>query len=759
MYKINTGLEMIITDEVLVRFKPKSEKIKQTELLKKFGLIILKTTDTYLLLKVPKGVDVLDVANQYQESGLVEFAQPNFIVEIEKHQQVIPNDPYFANQFTLNNTGQVFNDGHFGTADADIDGPEAWALTAGGNILVAVLDEGVSPNHPDLPNARQVRLNGSNFADGDPNDPSPTGNMNHGNSCAGVIAATQNNNEGIAGICPNCRIMPIRIFNANGTGIPSNRLADAIDFARTNGAAIISNSWGFNSSNPNFQPVIVTAIQNATTQGRGDLGCVVLFSASNSARQNQGDIGQIGFPRNVNIPGVITVGASERNDLQSDYSPTSNLGSGNNQVIDIVAPSHRAYPPTAYPAGVVGGIVGETFEAWSIDIPANAGYNPWPQFTAGTTASVNPPAIGEQLPNVGVNFQAYTGRFGGTSHSCPVVAGVAALMLSANPNLTQQQIFDIITGNADRVGGYVYTNGRSNELGFGRVNACRAVLEAYRIGNVVNGAALVCSSNPYALQNSPNANRISWSTSNSAGVTIDANGLATRVNNFIGQVTITATIGGACGNVSFTRVVNVGNYPPVGSSSVNSNCSGNSFNVLNTSLSGICSANTAVYFTFNITDPNYSNCVFTPVSLPSGASWSGGGRTLNVTVYTPPSSGSRTATFALSATGPCGPYNVNFNASAVNISSGGWRFSMSPNPSDGQVTVSADSESLLEKDSPNLIHAIKVTDPSGTRSESFEYKGGITSTTISLKDRQPGLYILSIFDGKTWSSKQLLIQK
>ncbi|MCX8490199.1 MAG: S8 family serine peptidase, partial [Cyclobacteriaceae bacterium] len=208
---------------------------------------------------------------------------------------------------------------------------------------------------------------------------------------------------------------------------------------------------------------------------RGGLGCVVLFSASNSARQNQGDIGQIGFPSNVNIPGVITVGASERNDLQSDYSPTSNLGSVNNQVIDIVAPSHRAYPPTAYPAGVVGGIVGETFEAWSIDIPANAGYNPWPQFTAGTTASVNPPAIGEQLPNAGVNFQSYTGRFGGTSHSCPVVAGVAALMLSANPNLTQQQIFDLITGNADRVGGYVYTNGRSNELGFGRVNACRAV--------------------------------------------------------------------------------------------------------------------------------------------------------------------------------------------------------------------------------------------------------------------------------------------
>jgi len=275
----------------------------------------------------------------------------------------------------------------------------------------------------------------------------------------------------------------------------------------------------------------------------------------------------------------------------------------------------------------------------------------------------------------------------------------------------------------------------------------------------INDLNRICSTGTYTLQNLVGSPSVTWASSNPSGLAINSQtGFATRQNNFNGQVTITATIVGACWNNVLTRVVNVGSSPPIGTSSVNSNCSGSSFNVLNTSLSGICSANTAVYFAFNITDPNYSNFVYTPVSLPSGASWSGGGRTLNVTLYTPPSSGSRTATIALSATGPCGPYNVNFNASAVNISSG-WRFSMSPNPTDGQVTISTDSESLLEKDSQNLIHAIKVTDPSGTRSESFEYKSGINSTTISLKDRQPGLYILSVFDGKTWTSKQLLVQK
>ena len=294
LFKINSGLGVILTNEFVVKFKENTRAGQQQELNQKHGVSLIKNAGTYQLLSVSKNADVLAIANAYQESGLVEFSHPNFIMEIEKHQQVIPNDPYFINQFTLNNTGQIFNDGHFGTVNADINAPECWAMTMGNNITIAVLDEGVTSDHPDLPNARQLRLNGSNFGDGDPNDPSPTGNMNHGNSCAGVIAATQNNNEGIAGICPNCRIMPIRIFNGNGTGIASNLLVDAINFARTNGADIISNSWGFNSDDPNLVPAIVTAIQTATTQGRGNLGCAVLFSAGNNAANN----GFVHFPSN-----------------------------------------------------------------------------------------------------------------------------------------------------------------------------------------------------------------------------------------------------------------------------------------------------------------------------------------------------------------------------------------------------------------------------------------------------------------------------
>lgn len=506
VYSINTGFEMGVTDEFVVRFHENVLPKEIDKLHKKYEVVVVKTEDIYQLLKVPAGSDALEIANKYQESGLTRFSHPNFISDVELH-QAMPNDSYFVNQFSLHNTAQVFTDGHFGTVDADIDAPEAWSITRGNNnVIIAVIDEGITPNHPDLPTARQIRLNGSNFgANGQLNDPSPIGNENHGNACAGIIAATQNNNEGITGIAPNCRIMPIRVTFWPNSSTPQ-QFAAAINFARLNGAHIISNSWGFGqgSTNPNLYPVIRDAIIAATTQGRNGLGCIVVFSASNSADHVQGINGEVRFPANVNVAGVLTVGASDRDDLQANYSPTSNPNSTNNQIIDLVAPSHRAYPNQ---------IIGETLEAWSIDIPENSGYNPYP-------ADLNfphPPDAGEILPNIGTNNLAYTARFGGTSYSCPQVAGVAALMLSINSNLTQQQVFNILTNSADKVGGYVYTNGRSNEFGFGRLNAYRVVNGAVQTITSINGTTLICNSSVYSITNLPLGATVTWSIPTSAG--------------------------------------------------------------------------------------------------------------------------------------------------------------------------------------------------------------------------------------------------
>ncbi|MBC9930103.1 S8 family serine peptidase [Chitinophaga qingshengii] len=455
--------ELGLTDEFMVQFREGISSVYIDSLNKAYGVTILKKASFYYLLQAPANANAMDIANQYQETGMVNFSHPNFIMKPQVN-AYIPNDPYFSSQWNFRNTGQLLNDGHTGTAGADIKAPEAWDITKGNSsIVVAVIDEGVTPNHPDLPNSRQVRLPGSNFGDGDPNDPSATGNMNHGNACAGLIAATQDNNEGITGLAPLCRIMPIRIFRSNGDGVAANLIADALTFAYQHGADVISNSWGFSSADNNLVPAIVTAIQNATTQGRGGKGCVVAFSAGNNAQNSAGNHGYVGFPSNVNIDGVLTVGASDRFDRQAEYSPFSQPLQGRGSMIEVVAPSHRAYPTQ---------ISGETLEIWSIDVPGNTGYNPWSDY------DIVPPAIGEQLPSAGTNFNAYTGRFGGTSAACPQVAALAALILSVNPNLTQLQVYNNITGSADKVGGYNYgSTGASFETGYGRINAYQALLK------------------------------------------------------------------------------------------------------------------------------------------------------------------------------------------------------------------------------------------------------------------------------------------
>lgn len=314
LYNLQNGLEIIIFDEILVKFKSDIVKQQQDEINKKFKTLVIENCEIFQILKVSKGDDALEIANQYYETGLVEFSKPNFLSNFKPF-QVIPNDPYFGNQISCHNVGQTFNDGHSGTNDADIDAPEAWEITTGSNnIIIAVIDQGVTNDHPDLPNTRQVRLAGSDLVDGDA-DPSPVGNNNHGNACAGVIGATMNNNKGIAGIAPDCRIMPIRIdYNTSST----SDFANAIRFAVDNGADIISNSWGLGDQysqppySPNIYPEVVSAIQYAAYSGRGNRGCIVLFAVGNTADHTVNSNGFISFPANVTVAGVLSVGASDR---------------------------------------------------------------------------------------------------------------------------------------------------------------------------------------------------------------------------------------------------------------------------------------------------------------------------------------------------------------------------------------------------------------------------------------------------------------
>ena len=229
VYATSEGSEHCITDEILVQFKEDVSKDEIDRINKKFNVVVKEINKVFHVLSVPPGIDALEIANAYQTSGLVNFSHPDFLRRVTLSQSV--SDPYFINQYYLRNTGQTVN-GRSCTSGADINVVNAWNITKGSsNITIAVIDGGVSDAHPDLPSTRQVRLPNSNFGNELlPNNPSPSADMNHGNGCAGIIAASHNN-EGIAGIAPNCKIMPIRIMNFDDSFVSDQITSNAIRFA------------------------------------------------------------------------------------------------------------------------------------------------------------------------------------------------------------------------------------------------------------------------------------------------------------------------------------------------------------------------------------------------------------------------------------------------------------------------------------------------------------------------------------------------
>lgn len=369
--------------------------------------------------KKSKG-NALEMANMFYETGMFLASEPDLMTD---DSPLCTNDTHFSNQWGLENTGQSG-----GANGIDINYCLAQQISTGNqNIVVAVVDQGVELNHPDLPNMHAISYNTET-------DTSPSQVLgNHGVACAGIIGADSNNGTGIAGIAPDSPIMSISNSLA---GTPNSRQtrANGISFAWTNGASVISNSWG---SAVQYQ-IIDDAIDDALTQGRNGLGCIVVFASGN-------DNGVVSYPANSNDD-ILVVGAM--NPCGERKTPNTcegeNWGSNFGSELDIVAPG--VLIPTTDRQG------------------AN-GYN--------TTAGV----AGD-----------YTQTFNGTSSACPHVSGIAALVLSVNPDLSATQVNNIIESSAQKVGSYNYINttGRPNgtwynEMGYGLVDAYAAVQMAQPI--------------------------------------------------------------------------------------------------------------------------------------------------------------------------------------------------------------------------------------------------------------------------------------
>lgn len=450
MFSVN-GEAVGVIPEVVVKVGDGIEQDDIKALCESLGLTIIKpmefTTQEYLLEVLGPGAEaVFTAVEQLNEVDSIEWAAPNTAFQPKLAGQalpsdytaaetlysdafeqdpntpgVFPDDEYFPMQWHLYNTGQSG-----GTPGADIRAPEAWEITTGDpNVAVALVDTGVDGKHPDL--IGNV-VAGYDFLEDD-NDPSPAFAAlmdHHGTWSAGLVAAQGNNSIGVAGVSWNCSIMPIRISNYHADGSSSwiswADIAKAYRWAASHGADILSNGW----ISENHSPVFYSALADVTEPGgigRDGKGCVVFFAAGPFGAYP--DFGAIDYQSAR--PEVVAVGATDDNDVRLEYSA---YGSE----LDILAPG------APYPS---------LLPSWYI--PGRSGAGIW---TTGISGSMD-------------YFE-----FGGTSAATPIAAGVAALILSIEPNLTNEEVRHFLTRSAKDLG----DPGRDDYYGWGRVDA-RAALD------------------------------------------------------------------------------------------------------------------------------------------------------------------------------------------------------------------------------------------------------------------------------------------
>jgi len=428
----------IVTGRLSLRLPPGAEI---APLLRRDGLKLTRTIsyspDTYIVTASGTGpLRAIDAANRLYENGDALWATPLVTTAVAlKH---TPNDPLFPSQWHLHNTGTQVP---YSVAGEDINVTTAWDTVRGLGVNIAIVDEGVDLDHPDLM-ANLLTNVDYDYVDYD-EDPSVEsvgiGYGAHGTCAAGLAAAVGDNGTGVCGVAPQASIISLRLLTDLWDDITDDMVADAmLNSQHPNVVDVSSNSWGV-PDDPyraeGFGPLSLAALDSGVTSGRGGLGIVYVWAAGNGwANGDNADFDGFSNPRYT-----ISVAATDPDGASSWYSE------GGTSIL------------VAAPAGA---------------------YDPDPLYNTALTTT-------DYSGVLGYTTGDYDDGFSGTSAATPVVSGVIALMLEANPDLGWRDVQAILLSTATKSSQTLVpwrTNGAGltyhKYFGFGRVDAGAAVTAA-----------------------------------------------------------------------------------------------------------------------------------------------------------------------------------------------------------------------------------------------------------------------------------------
>lgn len=454
-----------VPGEAMVRFKQEVGRSEASRLLAPHNARVKDRFPNLdvSLVDLAEGVSVPEALVEFRSDPSVAYAEPNKLI----YGSFVPDDPRFEDMWGLHNTGQAHRISDpppskaSGTPDADGDVTEAWDAQLGNPAtVVGIIDSGVDVEHPDLDDNIWINpdeipangidddgngyvddVNGWDFAQNDATlleTNSDIGGIEHGTHVAGTVAAEANNTTGVAGVCPSCNLMVLKFMkpgDTDGDHQPDEMIGTlgaelkALDYAREEGAQIVNGS---------FTTYLWSRSERAAYRDLGDDGILAVLAAGNSSLDND-------MLLNYQFP-----------DGSLAFSPEYPASFDLQKILSVAASNHK----DEY--GYFTGCDTE-LARWRCE------------FTSWGHDSVDVVAPGVDI--VSTIPDAKYATFNGTSMATPFTAGVAGLVLSANPTYGALDIKNAIMNSVDKKnslkkmpafqggpaeGKFTLTNGRVN---------------------------------------------------------------------------------------------------------------------------------------------------------------------------------------------------------------------------------------------------------------------------------------------------------